>query len=256
MLGAAVAPADAQTAAAESFAIVDNSFLVEEAFNQEPGIFQNIFGLHAADGDWEASFTQEWPVRSQLHQFSYTMPVASLSPHTGVGDVLVNYRYQALLERPGVPAFSPRVSLILPTGSEERGLGSGSWGWQVNLPFSKQRGDVFFHWNAGFTLVPRALGAGDARVNLFSPHLAASAIYRVRPMLNVMLEGVAQFEEIPDGPGTSRESVYTLAPGLRGGWNLQDHQMIVGVAIPVQMTGETTNTGAFFYLSYELPFKR
>jgi DtxR family Mn-dependent transcriptional regulator len=26
------------------FAITDNSFLVEEAFNQEPGIFQNIFG--------------------------------------------------------------------------------------------------------------------------------------------------------------------------------------------------------------------
>src|SRR5918992_1519983 len=42
------------------FEISDNSFLVEEAFNQEAGVFQNIFNLVVADGgEWEAGFTQE-----------------------------------------------------------------------------------------------------------------------------------------------------------------------------------------------------
>jgi hypothetical protein len=35
-------PASAQ-GRVSPFGIYDNSFLVEEAFNQEPGIFQNIF---------------------------------------------------------------------------------------------------------------------------------------------------------------------------------------------------------------------
>ena len=49
--------------AAEPFRITDNSFLVEEAFNQEAGIFQNIFNAARIDGAWASTFTQEWPVR-------------------------------------------------------------------------------------------------------------------------------------------------------------------------------------------------
>src|SRR6185503_11688935 len=59
--------------AAEPFKISDNSFLVEEAFNQEAGIFQNIFNTVHAGGEWGTTFTQEWPVVSQTHQFSYTL---------------------------------------------------------------------------------------------------------------------------------------------------------------------------------------
>ena len=40
--------------AAEPFEITDNSFLVEEAFNQEAGIFQNICGAVFANGNWVA----------------------------------------------------------------------------------------------------------------------------------------------------------------------------------------------------------
>ena len=56
------------------------------------------------------------------------------------GDVYLNYRYQALEEGPGRPAFSPRVSLIVPTGRPTAALGEA--GLQINLPFSKQRGDL------------------------------------------------------------------------------------------------------------------
>ena len=38
--------------ASRPFEIADNSFLVEEAFNQPAGVFQNIFGLARSGGTW------------------------------------------------------------------------------------------------------------------------------------------------------------------------------------------------------------
>ncbi len=58
--------------------IQDNSFFVEEAYNQEPGIVQHIVNVPAffMHGNNKVSFifTQEWPILSQTHQFSYTIP--------------------------------------------------------------------------------------------------------------------------------------------------------------------------------------
>lgn len=106
-LALAQSVASARPASGEPFDILDNSFLVEEAFNREAGIFQNIFGYQRQDRAWSFAFTQEWPVVSQEHQFSYTLPFAGLAGQSGFGDILLTYRYQATLERPGVPAFSP-----------------------------------------------------------------------------------------------------------------------------------------------------
>src|SRR4051812_721722 len=147
--------------AGEPFAIVDNSFLVEEAFNQEVGVVQNILGVSRTSGQWSSTFTQEWPVASQKHQLSYTLSGVDGGSGFGAGDTLLNYRYQVLEEGPGRPAFSPRATLVLPTGNVDGGRGDGSVGLQVNLPFSKQRGDVYWHWNGGATWLPRAevLGA-------------------------------------------------------------------------------------------------
>jgi DtxR family Mn-dependent transcriptional regulator len=255
-------PARAQVASTSSapFRITDNSFLVEEAFNQEPGIFQNIFGATRLDGSWAASFTQEWPVVSQTHQLSYTLAFLDGGIDFGVGDVLLNYRYQALLEGPGRPAFSPRASLVVPTGSVERGLGGGSYGLQVNLPFSKQQGDVYWHWNGGFTWLPRADAPDDtqssAHANLLSPFLSGSGIYRLRPMVNLMIESVLLFEHSFDGVEKSRERLFTVSPGIRGGWDVGDAQVISGAAVPITWGGGDSNVGVFLYFSYELPFKK
>ena len=250
--GFAQQPAPAPPGSQRPFEILDNSFLVEEAFNQEPGIFQNIFGFQRIGGAWELGFTQEWPVRSQTHQLSYTLPFQDHSGRsTGIGDVLINYRYQATMEGPGMPAFSPRLSLILPTESS----GDDSIGLQVNLPISKQRGDFYFHGNGGLTWLPRAKGLDD-RVSLMTPHVGGSVIYRLRPMLNLMLENVLAFEELPDATGgTERQTVFTFSPGARGGWNIGDHQLIVGAAVPISFADET-DAGVFLYFSYELPFRK
>lgn len=262
LASSAFAQAPAAAGASRPFRITDNSFFVEEAFNQEAGIFQNILGATRTDGQWAATFTQEWPVVSQTHQLSYTVGLLQGDTASGVGDTLLNYRYQATLEGPGRAAFSPRLSAVLPTGRRDRGLGNGSFGLQANLPVSKQFGDWYVHWNGGLTWLPHArslsglAGPGNERVTLISPFVAASGIYRLRDMCHLMLESVLSSDESVFGGGTLRERTLLLSPGIRGGWNRGDRQIVVGLALPLSWTADTSSAGAFLYFSYELPFAR
>ena len=100
------------------FEIADNSFLVEEAFNQEAGVFQNIMLFQRPNGrEWSLEFTQEWPVVSQKHQFSFTVPLEAVKPppneeyNVARGTLALNYRYQLTMEDAAGVAISPRVSL-------------------------------------------------------------------------------------------------------------------------------------------------
>ena len=64
--------------AAQNAPISDNSFLIEEAYNQEGGVVQHISALlRAQDGAWLYTFTQEWPFFSQRHQLGFTVPLLS-----------------------------------------------------------------------------------------------------------------------------------------------------------------------------------
>jgi hypothetical protein len=144
---------------------------------------------------------------------------------------MINYRLQVVDESPSGPAFSPRFSFILPTGSEAKGIGSGTAGWQVNLPFSKQFGDAYVHWNAGVT-----------HLDEMTTQFAASGIWRARPMLNLMFESVLI------------DRVVTLSPGLRTGWNAGDAQTVIGVAVPATISSGESTFGVFGYFSYEAPF--
>jgi hypothetical protein len=216
--------------------ILDNSFLVEESFNQERGVFQNIFTwTRQHDGDWGGSFTQEWPAPSTRHQLSYTVPFGAIGGTTAFGDVLLNYRYQLRDESPGGPAISPRASVILPTGRAE-GFGGNGYGVQFNVPASKQFGDLYVHANAGYAWVPDIESATA---------IAGSAIWRARPMFNVMLEAVFVVDESA-----------TVSPGFRRGWNFDDRQLVVGVAVPLTRQDGETHAALLAYASYELPFRK
>ncbi|MFN0195363.1 MAG: hypothetical protein ACKVT0_01350 [Planctomycetaceae bacterium] len=147
--------------------IRDNAFLVEEAFNQEAGEVQHIFNWidlrsrsaepKARDFAW--TYTMEIPLGSQKHQFSFTSlmldayekPAGGPATRTGgVGDTLLNYRYQLLADDDFLWC-APRITLIVPTGDERFGLGNGEAGYQFNLPISSY-GEMFdSHANAGFT---------------------------------------------------------------------------------------------------------
>jgi hypothetical protein len=233
---AAQVPVAAQPSPDRKWEITDNSFLVEEAFNQERGVVQNILAwTRARGGTWNATFTQEWPVPAMTHQLSYTLVYANNGDARGIGDALVNYRFQLRQETAGGPAIAPRLSVILPTGNESEGLGDGTAGLQMNLPFSKQFGDLYVHANVGYTWLPSV-----QRTSV----LAGSGIWRVSPMLNLMLEGVVALHDSA-----------TISPGLRRGWNIGDHQLVIGVAAPITRENGGATTALLTYFSYELPFR-
>jgi hypothetical protein len=229
--------------AASAQHIADNSFLIEEAYNQEPGVVQHIstFARAETDGSWEYGFTQEWPLGGMRHQLSYTVPLVHPDGvGTGLGDVLLNYRYQALGDGESPLHVAPRLSLVLPTGSEDDGRGSGAVGLEGNFPVSYVVGNALaLHSNTGFTLDGES-GAVDAR-------LGASGILRVRRWVNVMLETVWSSDE---------EDVVFLNPGVRWAFDLGgDLQVVPGLGYTVAL-GPGVSDALFLYLSFEHPFRR
>ncbi|MGE5790800.1 MAG: transporter [Syntrophaceae bacterium] len=160
--------------------IRDNSFLIEEAYNQESGVIQHIQTfLYTRDKSRDYTFTDEWPVCRETHQLSVTVPVSHIDSdgtETGIGDVPLNYRYQAALKDP--IALAPRLSLILPTGNDEKGLGDPSLGFQVGIPASIELADKWVtHWNLGATYIPNAKGPNGTRRDLNGFFYGASLIY-------------------------------------------------------------------------------
>jgi hypothetical protein len=234
----------------DRFGIKDNSFLVEEAINQDPGIFQNIFvTTRNRAGEWEGNFTSEFPIGSLRHQISFTVPYSSAASVTAVGDAMLNYRFGVSDGSGRAPAFTPRLSLIVPTSAARRDWGSRGLGWQVNLPFSKQVDGLYFHWNAGATLMRGDLADAASDAWAASPFLAGSTIVAITPMLNLVLE--AMYEA--DATAAGREHAWTMSPGVRVGWNIGPDQVVLGVAVPVTRGGRR-DVGVLGYASYELPF--
>jgi len=241
--------------------ISDNSFLIEEAYNQEAGVVQHISALALAKGgDWAYSFTQEWPFRGQRHQLSYTLPLERIGTPAGsstkLGDIALNYRMQVLSQPDGI-AFSPRLSLLVPTGDEKTGHGSGGAGLQVNLPVSLMVTRwLVTHYNAGMTLVPRAHNAAGDRARTAGFNLGASAILLVSPTFNLMLEAVWSREESVTGPDqASRSESAFLNPGIRYAINTKGGlQVVPGLAYTIGVGPSDGESGVFLYLSFEHSF--
>lgn len=253
--------------------IEDNSFLIEEAYNQEAGVVQHSFSA-AYNGDsrrrgWSFNFTQEWPIFSQDHQVSYTVPsyhfVEGSDRIYGLGDITLSYRYQALEEADLKPAFAPELSLIFPTGNRNRGTGDGVVGYQWMLPFSKKLGSRFaMHANFGLTYLPHvrarlsgSTGSLSPRRSLVSYNFGASGIFAIAPRFHLMLEWVGDFEEsINDRGKAVRAFQPVISPGFRTALvNQQKLQVVIGAAAPIALNRKADNYGALLYLSIEHDFQ-
>ena len=238
--------------------IQDNSFLIEEAYNQEDGVIQHIFTYQYMKGDNSLfTFTQEWPAPKQAHQLSYTIPVQRIrmdgQDDTGFGDVALNYRYQAVLKE-GI-AFSPRFSLILPTGDEKKGLGTDTVGYQVNFPLSIKLADRWVtHYNLGITFTPNSKGGAGARADTVATNYGASAIFLASNNLNLMLEVVGGTQQSVQGNGiTASQNSLIVSPGLRYAIDLGKLQVVPGLAFPIGFGPSRGEYGVFTYLSFEHP---
>ncbi len=247
-----------------SEAIQDNSFFIEEAYNQEVRVVQHISnGIYFAkpQKDFAYSFTQEWPLFSETHQISFTIPYLFLNSNTisGIADVLINYRYQ-LLTKDDWAAVAPRVSVILPTGNVEKSLGMGVAGLQVSFPISKRLSESFAaHFNTGFTLYPNVKGTnasgGEIKQTLTSYLLGASLIWLAETNYNIMLEYATNFSsELDENGDVARTTEIIVSPGFRYAIDIGDLQIVPGIGVPFSFSHGDSRIGVFLYLSFEHPF--
>jgi hypothetical protein len=241
--------------------IQDNSFLIEEAYNQEAGVVQHINTFsRISRGDWEYSFTQEWPLGGIRHQLSYTIPIQNVNAvGTGLGDVALNYRYQLLGNPEARTVFAPRLSLVFPTGNEAEGRGAGAPGLQANLPLTVNPSRYFVtHWNAGATLTPSARNPLGEKATTHGFHAGASVIWLWRPSLNFLVETVWEESRSVIGNGrVLRETGWVLNPGFRAAFNAaRDLQIVPGIAYTIGLNDGADEDALFLYLSFEHPFKR
>lgn len=221
----------------------DNSFLLEEGYNQEPGIVQHI-NLLLYDHDakaWEYAFTQEWPLFSMKHQVSYTVPLThDNEENDGVqfGDIALNYRYQLVGNGESRLAIAPRLSVIFPTTE-----GNDATAVQVGVPISTILG-------------PRLLAHTNFAATWFNRRndpeylVGQSLIVPVAQRFNVLVEAL--------WTGTTDEHDLVVSPGIRWGYDLASGSQIVpGLAYVMNVDDEDEGGDAILvYFSFEHGFGR
>jgi hypothetical protein len=256
--------------------ISDNSFLIEEAYNQEKGVVQHIFNWFPrwdhGNGElreFQFLYTMELPVGGQTNQFSFT-PMnfvhflndpddGPAAEEGGWGDVFLNYRYQLLTEDDcgWQPAIAPRLSVILPTGDEDRGLGVGEIGYQFNLPISKELDQFAVHFNAGTTIFPDVSLDDSPDQDLVGYNLGGSIIWLASYDVNFLLEFLTLWDEELDDIGNENDTtIVLLNPGVRGAlFTGEEVQWVVGAGVPIGLSEDAPDIGLFLYMSVEHNFR-
>lgn len=236
--------------------IQDNSFLIEEAYNQDAGIVQNILTFtRARNGDWLSTYTQEIPIWTLKHQFSYTIPIQHFADaSTGIGDIAINYRYQAFGNSEAKYLFAPRFSVLIPTGNRKKDLGLGAVGYQFNLPLTAVHHEkVTTHWNAGLTYTPNARNASGDKADSFGYNFGQSTIWTPTRRFNVLFETLWNTTQSVASPGrVDNEDSLIINPGVRWSHNFKNGTQIVpGISIPIGIGPSKGDVGVFLYLSIE-----
>lgn len=243
--------------------IQDNSFLIEEAYNQEDGVIQHIstFQRLTNSRDWVYTQTDEWPLRSLKHQLSVTMMATHAGSFQGSGagwgDTAINYRYQLLGSGETKYAFAPRFTLMVPTGDHSVGRGSGGFGYQTNLPLSAQHTRRFVtHWNAGATWVPHARNERGDTAATVAANLGQSMVWLASSRVNFLLETLwTASENVVTANKTQWSHDLYVSPGIRWAYNLRNGlQVVLGIGVPIGVGPCAGEKGMIVYLSFEHPF--
>lgn len=211
-----------------SKAIEDNSFLIEEAINQEDGIVQHISFLNLKNNEINFSFTQEWPIFSQTHQFSFTL-LSDLNTQFPQ-EFGINYRYQLKNSNSNLK-IAPRFSVF-------NKIGDKNFSYQLNLPTSLRASEEFyFHFNSGVSF---------SKFTKPEFILGGSSIWLLNELSNLMLEVVIENSE--------GEISTTINPGFRHAVNLSGLQIVPGISFPISLSAQNEKS-ILFYLSFEHPFQ-
>jgi hypothetical protein len=250
-------------------AFEDNSFLLEEAFNQPMSVIQNIFNYNLDNIRYknaQFSFTQEIPLTDLTHQLSYTFvynfaenPNGGMN--SGFGDMNISYRPMLLGEKDWAMVI-PRFTLIIPTGKSSDGLGNGAPGFQFNMAVTKRpTRKLVTHLNAGFTYLYKSdrysFSNNENKLayehDLLFENVGASIIWYPVRKANLMVEYISNFiSGISEENTITRDHQQIINPAFRFCIDNGKMQIVPGIGLPIQiMNGKYDHTGLFFYLSFE-----
>lgn len=253
----------------------DNSFLLEEAFNQEMGVIQHISTVTLDKVDFQTlqcSYTQEIPLTHRTHQLNISlnymmMPDQRFSdrPTNGFGDFYVSYR-PLLFDENDWLMLIPRFTLIIPTGDASRRLGYGAWGAQVNLAVTKRISDrTVAHVNAGLTQFFKFdhyeyigdRSALTAERNVLFKNLGYSFVWHATNRVNFMFEHVVNMNaDIDDNGFLFAQNTQVINPAIRYCIDRAHLQVVPGIGFPLTIArGEPIQRGIFFYLSFETSYR-
>lgn len=241
-----------------------NGLLVETAYHQEEGEVQHTFTFsHSRQGGWASVIAQEWPVFSEKHQVSFSLPAALLvkSPdgNRGVGDLTLEYSYFLLGNNKSRITVAPGVGVSLPTGSVAKGFGAGGPGALVKLPISIMLSRRFAsNSTVEYSYVSAAKNAEGDQFHLSHYGVGQSFVWFARPKFNVLVEAVWEKSRAANRAGFKEiDSDLFISPGVR--WAHVFHNglaIIPGVALPLGVGASRGDHRIFFSLAVEHRFKR
>ncbi len=239
----------------------DNSFFIEEAYNQESGVVQHIGSLvneretvrgyktsHTA-----FAFTQEWPVYGQRWQFSYSLGLlrheSEETAHgyegrlLGLESVDAALRYQLISGDDSPLAIAPQLSFT----KRDEWQGRKDSGVELTLPASVRVSKrVAAHANVAVSSFPFSDKPQSGAM------IGGSGVFAAHRRVHLLLEALAESERTELKNGTITETVTVLSPGVRVELSGTPRgQWIAGIALPFTFREEESSGGFFLYLSFE-----
>lgn len=233
----------------QPMSIEDNSFLLEEAFNQSPGIIQYTASAKFHHGTAALNFEFELPIRGESHQLSFSIPAKVFQSNTGMEDLVFSYR-PLLSGRQRWLMLTPKISVILPTGNFAHGLGNGTFGLEWNIAMTKRISrKLISHINAGssYSLCDTQLEILEKRLQ--SRFAGMSVIFAVARRFDLLAEVIAADEV--SAPVKSHLSLIGN-PGFRLLLNINGFAVVPGMSTPIEiLSGRPRLSQVLFYLSIE-----
>jgi hypothetical protein len=238
--------------------IEDNSFLIEEAYNQKSGEVQHIFNLVRSyiPRGLSFNFAQEWPLWGQEHQISYDLPFDYDYNHgfATLGEVAINYRYQVLGVEEHDIALAPRLSMLASMGDGLNGQGSGGIGVELGVPLSVVLLPALVsHTNASLTYFPSATLAPSIKGSFTSFGIGQSLVLLIHPKFNMLIEAVWSRDSY-GAPldNLEAEDSFVINPGVRWAHDFSNGlQIVPGISVPIDSDGIAQ---LLVYLSFEHDF--
>jgi len=118
---------------------------------------------------------------------------SSKTSENGVGDANVDVKFR-IFEKDGL-SFAVKPGLSLPTGDDDKGLGTGKWGYHFYLIGTKETGPWTFISNLGYIRNETSLDTDERNIW----HVSVATIYALNDQWKICADVVAERNTNKDG---------------------------------------------------------